>query len=368
MGFSARALVLASLVAVACGACGGDGQATASDSTSEPGGGPTSAASNDDGSGSGTPATAGDDAAGSSGAADDAAGSSGGDSGGPPADAQVVPLRIEGFNIPILETYYACFEFEMQLDQLGHIVGFAPQIDQGEYVHHFVLSKLDAPSGETDGYSCFDLAGQMIWTWAPGGEEWYLPEEAGFLVGEGPGGNVTLRLQVHYNNPLAATGKVDKSGLDLYITKTLRPHDAGTMVFGDIDNISIPPGMSAYEHVATCSGNATAALLTEPMHVFGTAMHAHNIGKTLWSDVYRGGAKAYELNRDDPYNFASQHMNRVDLVIDPGDEVQTHCIYDSSSRTETTPGGPGTTQEMCWNIVTYYPEVPSPVDVCGSGS
>ncbi len=358
MGLSARAPVLTILVAVACGACGGDGQATASDSTSGPGGEPTSAAP----TGGRSSDEVGTTGVGTS--SDD-----GGEvSGGPPDDAEMVPLRIEGFNLPVTATYYACFEFEMQLDQLGHIVGFAPHIDQGAHVHHFVLTKIDEPSGNGDGYQCFDLDGQMIWTWAPGGEAWYLPDEAGFLVGDGAGGNVTLRLQVHYNNPLGDSGVVDKSGLDVYITPNLRPNNAGTMVFGDIENIAIPPGMAAYEHVATCGSAATAALFVEPIHVFGTAMHAHDLGRKLWSDVNRGGSRAYELNRDDPYNFASQHMNRVEAVIEPGDEVQTHCIYDSTARSETTIGGPGTEQEMCWNIVTYYPQVPSPVDVCGSGS
>ena len=138
------------------------------------------------------------------------------------------------------------------------------------------------------------------------------------------------------------------------------------MVFGDIQGISIPPGMPAYEHIATCSGQATAGFLSESMHVFGTAMHAHNIGSVLWSDVNRGGQFMYELNRDDPYLFGSQHMNPVDLVIEPGDEVVTHCIYDSSERTTTTLGGPGTQDEMCWNVVTYWPRVENPLDECGS--
>jgi hypothetical protein len=61
-------------------------------------------------------------------------------------------------------------------------------------------------------------------------------------------------------------------------------------------------------------------------------------------------------------------MKRVDEIINPGDEVQTHCIFDSSDRTETTIGGPGTLNEMCWNVVNYWPRVAQPVDLCGTGS
>jgi len=278
----------------------------------------------------------------------------------------VVPLRAGAFSVPSIETYYACFEFSFELDQLGHIVGFDPEIDDAAHVHHFVLSKLDGPTGQTDGYSCFDLEGELLYTWAPGGQGWNLPPEAGFLIGDAEGGNVTLRLQVHYDNPAGDVGVTDSSGVDLRVARTLRPHNAGTMVFGDIENISIPPGMAEYEHVATCSGQATAALLDEPMHIFGTSMHAHDIGSVLWSEVHRDGAMLYEMNRDDPYLFDSQHMKPVDEIVEPGDEIRTHCIYDSTSRTQTTIGGPGTTNEMCWNVVTYWPRVSQPIDTCGS--
>lgn len=292
----------------------------------------------------------------------------GDDTTGEPVDYDVVPLRVNAFNVPTVGTYYACFEFTFTLDQLGHIVGFRPFIDDMQHVHHYVLSKLDGPSGQGDGYSCFDLSGEMIYTWAPGGEGWDLPEEAGFLIGDGPEGAVTLRLQVHYNNPNGDVGATDSSGLDLHVSRTLRPNNAGSMVFGDIDSIEIPAATPDHNHIATCSANATTNLLAEPMNIFGTAMHAHELGRVLWTEVWRDGSMLYELNRDDPYLFDSQHMKLVDQVINPGDEVQTHCIYDSSDRTQTTYGGPGTADEMCWNVVAYWPRVPNPVDLCGTGS
>lgn len=299
---------------------------------------------------------------------DPSVGSSDDSTTGTPEDVVVVPLRVDAFAVPPLDTYYACFEFTFQLDQMGHMVGFVPVIDDVAHVHHYVLSKLDEPSGQPDGYSCFDLNGEMIYTWAPGGQQVDLPPEAGFLIGDAPGGDVTLRLQVHYNNPAGDAGSTDSSGVDLLVSKTLRPNNAGTMVFGDIENIEIPPAMPAYKHLSTCSGSATTGLLAETMHVFGTSMHAHNIGSVLWSEVHRDGALLYEMNRDEPFLFGSQNMKLVDMLVEPGDEVQTHCIYDSSELTETTIGGPGTTNEMCWNVVTYWPRVPQPVDLCGTGS
>ena len=354
LGFFVRATLGCVVLTAACSAGGGDGQGATSNEESESGGEPTSATS----SGSAGPGSESGDAS----DADTGSTTGAGD------DVQVVPLRIDAFSVPTIETYYACFEFSFSLDQLGHIVGFRPHIDDTKHVHHYVLSKLDEPTGQQDGYSCFDLSGEMIYTWAPGGTDWMLPPEAGFLIGDAPGGTATLRLQVHYNNVAGDTGFTDSSGLDLLVSKTLREHNAGTMVFGDIEGIQIPAGMAAYEHVATCRGGATSTLLSEPMHIFGTAMHAHELGRVLWSEVWRDGAISYELNRDEPYLFDSQHMNPVDLVVEPGDEVRTHCIYDSTARVDTTIGGPGTGDEMCWNVVTYWPRVNQPIDQCGTGN
>lgn len=292
-----------------------------------------------------------------SGSADETGGAGSGDE---------IELLVDGFEVPATETSYNCFEFTFNVDQLAHITSFTPIIDNAPYVHHFVVTLVDEPSGQAPGYTCFDLAGDMVWAWAPGVETFELPEEAGYLVGDKPGGQVTLRLQVHYNNPLATSGEVDSSGFAIRVTDELRPHDAGTLVFGDIQGISIPPGEPAAEHIMTCRSEVTAQMFEEPLHVFGSSMHAHEIGSVLWTEVYRDGEMIMELNRDDPYLFDSQHIKPVDVVLEPGDEVVNHCVYDSTGRTDTTVGGPGTEDEMCWNTIMYYPKIPSGFDMCTS--
>ena len=284
----------------------------------------------------------------------------------PGEDAEKIEIRVGDYTVPTTETYYACFEFSMTLDQLGHIIAFDPKIDNASHVHHFVLSIIDGPSGNSDGYSCFDLDGDILWAWAPGQGAFELPEEAGFLIGDAPGGELTLRLQVHYNNPLNQVGEIDNSGFDMWITKNLRPENAGTLVFGDIMGINIPPGEEAYEHVMTCRSEVTASQFVEPLNVFGSSMHAHEIGSVLYTEVWRDGQMVMELNRDDPYVFDSQHIKFIDAVLEPGDEIRNHCIYDSTDRTEPTLGGVGTADEMCWNTVIYYPKIPSGFDYCTS--
>ncbi len=279
---------------------------------------------------------------------------------------QKIELRVNDFSIPASETSYNCWDFSFSLDQLGHITAFDAVIDNAAHVHHFVVTLTADPSGSPDGYSCFDLEGDMIWAWAPGETRFELPPEAGYLIGDTPGGNVTLRLQVHYNNPLEVTGQTDNSGFDFYVSTDLREHNAGTLVFGDIEGIEIPPGEAAHEHVMTCRGAVTEAELSEPLHVFGSSMHAHDLGSVLYSEQYRDGEMVREINRDDPFDFENQNMKPVDFDLMPGDEIVNHCFYDSTGREGTTFGGPGTQDEMCWNTIAYYPKIPSGFDYCSS--
>jgi hypothetical protein len=98
----------------------------------------------------------------------------------------------------------------------------------------------------------------------------------------------------------------------------------------------------------------------EPIHVYGSWLHAHEIGQSLWTDHIRDGEKIGEVGRHDPYDFGRQHVEPLDVEVRPGDSLVTHCIYDSSDRTEPTLGGEGTGDEMCLNFVYYYPGLPLP--------
>ncbi len=65
--------------------------------------------------------------------------------------------------------------------------------------------------------------------------------------------------------------------------------------------------------------------------------------------------------RNDPYDFGLQYVEPLDATLEPGDELVTHCIYDSSDRTEPTNGGDGSDDEMCLNYLFHYPALPFPL-------
>ena len=299
--------------------------------------------------------TGGED--GSSGTADDSGGE---------GELEVWELRFDDYAILPVETSYICFEFTTTVDALRHIVGFNPVIDNAAHVHHYVVSLLDEPSGKQSPYNCLDVNGDLIWGWAPGQGEYLYPPQAGFLAGENAAGEVTIRIQVHYNNPLEVEGETDNSGLDVYLTSELRPNNAATIVFADVGGIMIPPGEPAFEWIADCTAEQTSQILTGPITVFGSSLHAHELGRVLWTDIERGGDLVAELNRDDPFAFDAQTYKAIEgMEIRPGDSVINHCVYDSTDRDEVTWGGPATADEMCWNTVMYYPRENAIFDFCG---
>jgi hypothetical protein len=271
-------------------------------------------------------------------------------------------LRAGGFQPPNAETWYSCYSFQIEVEQLHHIVGFEAKVTS-PLVHHYVLSLSDEPVDLNPAESCVTWPRGIVWSWAPGMEPLNLPEEAGLLVGDAPGGVVTFVMQVHYNNPLREVF-TDDDGIDVLVTKDLRQHEAGIFTVGDIYNYVIPPGEPAYEHVSRCESDRTSSLLDHEIHVFAAFLHAHDIGRAISSEVFRDGSLVGPIAVDDPFDFNSQQFWPASIDIRPGDVIETRCVYDSSERTSTTPGGIATEHEMCLNIMMYYPKVAG--EKCGS--
>ncbi|WP_181197983.1 monooxygenase [Enhygromyxa salina] len=286
--------------------------------------------------------------------------------GDPGEDLQRWEIRMPDFSPPaIFPTYYSCYAQTIEVPADVHIVGFEPKISD-PHVHHIVAQMLDTPTVDNPIDPCLEEPwDDMIWGWAPGGENLYLPPEAGIRAGVN--GTVTVRFQVHYDNPLNQSF-TDSGGFDVLFTDQLRPNDAAIATFGDIGPIFIPANDPAHEHVASCPSSFTSSNFPGPLNVVATWLHAHDIGSVLWGEVVpQGGGPAFELGREDPYVFDNQTFTLAPegTVLMPGDEVRTHCVYDNSGNNNPVHGGPETKDEMCINFVLYYPKS-SQFNECGS--
>lgn len=64
-----------------------------------------------------------------------------------------------------------------------------------------------------------------------------------------------------------------------------------------------------------------------------------------------------DLGREDSFNYELQYTRFLpeERTVRNGDVLTTTCIFDSMDRTEVTPGGLGSQEEMCVNFLTVYP-------------
>jgi hypothetical protein len=281
----------------------------------------------------------------------------------PEDELEVWELRTDGFAPPVTETWYSCFSFSIELDRLHHVIGFEPVVSH-PVIHHYILSLANQPTEVDPQEPCYEWQPRMIWGWAPGIAPMALPDEAGILVGDNPGATANFILQVHYNNPLLEPVEELFEGIDIIATPNLRPHDAFVWSQGDIANISIPPGDPSYVHTARCTESLTTSQLDHPIHVFASFLHAHEIGVAITSEQYRGGDLLTEIASQVPYDFNTQQFQPTDVLIRPGDEIETRCTYDSTGREGQTVGGVASRDEMCINFMMYYPRIRS--ERCGS--
>ncbi len=81
--------------------------------------------------------------------------------------------------------------------------------------------------------NCGQIDYVSMYGWAPKIDGTELPAEAGFRFGNNTGGFASVAVSTHYNNPNEDAGVVDNSGVRVYYTEELRPHDMGTMILGD---------------------------------------------------------------------------------------------------------------------------------------
>lgn len=270
-------------------------------------------------------------------------------------------VRFPAYALPSERTTYACASTSFTLDELEHVVAFEAVIDNPEIVHHMILGVGPEP---VDGVQpCYPSwpGVLMHWGWAPGIQPLELPGEAGMLIGDAPGGEVHYVLQIHYENAAQRDDYVDSTGINVYTTRDLRPHQASVFSVGDVAGLAIPAGQEAFETIHYCRGETTRAFFAEPVHVYGSWLHAHRIGRALWTEQRRDGEVVGELGRNDPYDFGLQYVEPLDAVVRPGDELVTHCVFDSSDRGVPTLGGDGSDDEMCLNYLFHWPAVPFPL-------
>ncbi|KAK3729734.1 hypothetical protein QZH41_011200, partial [Actinostola sp. cb2023] len=103
--------------------------------------------------------------------------------------------------------------------------------------------------------------------------------------------------------------------------------------------------------------------------IFSAFLHTHLAGRGIWTKHIRDGVQLPDIAGDNYYDFNFQEVQSLpkEVHFKPGDEMIQQCKYNTLDRVNATFGGLETTNEMCLNLLMYYPRIPS-LKLCTSNS
>ncbi|CAG5125662.1 unnamed protein product, partial [Candidula unifasciata] len=278
------------------------------------------------------------------------------------SDVHTLELRFNQTKVPPSETNYYCMTFDLPSDQDYHIIANEPIIDKVNILHHMVMygceNAEDAymPVPQACGMSAQGKCGSMICGWTVGSSGDCFGDKVGFRFGKTSYKRV--RLEIHYNNPFLVDNYIDSSGLRLYYRPAKTGvQDLAIFITGQL-YLEIPPGQSTVEHVGLCPSECTRDVIAQPVKVISATNHMHYMGKTMKIEVFRSGTNIKELTNDQHYSYDSpvDHTHEPPFDLLPGDEIRTTCVYNSLSTDRYVYYGEGTSDEMCYGFLTYYPK------------
>ena len=117
------------------------------------------------------------------------------------------------YNVPSQRTSYICYPYTLPTDEDYHAIRFDSIVEHSSVVHHIVLYTCGEQQSSSDPYDCSNMDPDCItilYVWAIGGKNFYVPEEAGFPIGKNSAKYGVL--QIHYDNPNALSNVWDNSG------------------------------------------------------------------------------------------------------------------------------------------------------------
>ncbi|MDB5218954.1 MAG: hypothetical protein JWO86_6881 [Myxococcaceae bacterium] len=248
---------------------------------------------------------------------------------------------------------YTCFGVDINLQTKRHITALAPMVDNKQIVHHILLFQTTT-AVSTEPFACAafgSAAWQLVAGWAPGGQNLELPPAAGFPENVG---TTHWVVQVHYNNAKAQTG-TDQSGYQLCTTETLRPNDAAVLAFGSTA-FSIPP-----RSTTTVRCDYALGLQFANVKLFNASPHMHTRGVALSTErLPLGGGTPDMILDQKAFSFEAQGNFPITKSVGPGDVMRTRCTWKNPGDTPIA-FGEGTSDEMCFDFVGYYPAINLPL-------
>ena len=237
---------------------------------------------------------------------------------------------------------YRCFVLDPELDEDVYLTAMHPIVDQGDIVHHVVLTTADRAELTEDhtspgGWDCMDGDGlsstdQMIAAWAPGMMPIEFEDGYGMLL---PSDQVLVVQMHYYGDP---GGPPDQSGYAFRTTTQVQ--DRIYMVPLGIYDFVIPAGDAEHTDSDTFENSFPVDL-----DIWGVFPHMHQLGSAFSMSL------GDECLVEGDYDFDNQltYMFTEPASFPSGDEVSFECTWDNSGEDAIeTRVGERTDEEMCF--------------------
>lgn len=140
----------------------------------------------------------------------------------------------------------------------------------------------------TNGACCLLFVfGIMIFCWinedVKGMKRLVLPREAGILIDER---DYIFVMETHYDNPARVQGNIDFSGVKVYYTNTMREHEAGSLLMGDILISRFNQTVrNNFEYEFSCTSACTSKF-SRPVNYYASFLHMHLTGKEIYNNRF----------------------------------------------------------------------------------
>ena len=65
----------------------------------------------------------------------------------------------------------------------------------------------------------------------------------------------------------------------------------------------------------------------------------------------------YMLQQNYDFNYQIIQNFETPVILSKGEQIRSHCVYDTTANEKTVYGGDATYEEMCLTFFVYYPKV-----------
>lgn len=249
------------------------------------------------------------------------------------ADADVLSWSTESFELEPGQERYLCYA--KTLDEDVVVNGYAAKGER--FVHHLIFARTNQP--EPEGFAECDVAFRSSWDTlfisGTGENVLAFPNDAGHILPKG----TQLLAQLHLLN-VTDERVTGSHTIHMRRASVANPRPVSSIIFGTAA-VKLPARQTSTV-VGTCTARQAAKLIAGFPHM-------HTLGSSFRFEVGSSVDDLQKVFERAPFDFNDQHIDEVDLAIQPGQVTRVTCTFNNTSDQEVG-YGESTKNEMCYFV------------------